>query len=140
MAEKAMTEEELRNLHTGYRLELSEHVESCLRQLVEHFPGFDISTVVSEVGWGAKIARDDYDAGGSTGPGRPRNLFSRLELIVKPFNPSHIVELVAKGTIRNKEVFHRTHFQMLGRVDVDSFRELIDLWVLEYAETFAAQQ
>ena len=41
--------------------------------------------------------------------------------------------------IHNKEVFNRTHFQFLAEADLDSFRELIDLWVLEYAEQFAAK-
>ena len=30
-------------------------------------------------------------------------------------------------------------FQMLAEADMDSFCELIDLWVLEYAEQFAAK-
>ena len=57
---------------------------------------------------------------------------------VRPFSSSHVLELVAKGTVRNKEVFNRTHFQMIDDADVESFVELIDVWVLEFAELYAA--
>lgn len=60
-------------------------------------------------------------------------------MLVTPLGSAAIVELVAKGTIRNKEVFNRKHFQQLSRVDLDSFKELVDLWVLEYAEQFSAR-
>ncbi len=44
-----------------------------------------------------------------------------------------MLELVAKGTIHNKEIYNRKRYQMLTHVDIASFRELIDRWVLEYA-------
>lgn len=136
-AEQAMSEEDMRNLHSRCRLELSEHIESCLRKLADHFLGFRFETVIGEDGWGAKVSRDDIVGGRG---GQPRNLYSRLEMVIRPFTSSHIVELVAKGTIRNKEVLTRTHFQFLSQVDVDSFREMIDLWILEYAEKYAARE
>lgn len=134
-AEQAVSEEELRDLHTRCRIELSDRIESCLRKLADHFPGFRFQTLVSEDGWGARVSRDDV----SFRTGRsPQNLYSRLEMVIRPFSRTHIVELAAKGTIRNKEVFTRTHFQFLSEVDLDSFRELIDLWVLEYAEAYSS--
>lgn len=135
LAEQAMTEEELRNLHSSCRLELSDHIEECLRKLADHFPGFRFQSVVGEEGWGAKISRDDF--GGRRGGAD--NFYSRFEMLVRPFSTTHIVELAAKATVQNKEVFNRTHFQFLNQVDLDSFRELIDLWALEYAEQFAAR-
>jgi hypothetical protein len=48
-----------------------------------------------------------------------------------------VLELAAKGTIRNKEVYNRTQYQRLTEVDVTSFVELVDLWVLEFAELYA---
>ena len=51
----------------------------------------------------------------------------------------HVLDLTAKGTIRNKEVFNRSFFEKLADVDLDKFRELIDVWVLEYAELYAAK-
>jgi hypothetical protein len=135
-AEAAMTEEELKSLHAKYRLELSEYIESCLRKLADHFPGFRFSTIVGEDGWGAKVSRDDI---GVT-PGRQReNYYSRLEMLIRPYSSAHIVELTAKGTIRNKEVITRTNYQFLSQVDAESFTELIDLWILEYAELYAAR-
>jgi hypothetical protein len=59
-------------------------------------------------------------------------------MLVSPLGTAPIIELVAKGTIRNKEVFHRRNYQQLTEADLDSFRELIDIWVLEYAELYAA--
>lgn len=135
-AERAMTEDEFKNLHSKARLELSEHIEACLRKLPEVFPGFDFVTVMESDGWGAKISRDDVAP--SAGKGLTR-LYSRLEMVIRPYSPSHIVELVARGAIRNKEVLSRSHFQMLAQIDLESFSELIDQWVLEYAEKFSAR-
>ncbi len=58
---------------------------------------------------------------------------------MRPFSASHIIEVVGKGSIRNKELFHRTNFQFLNQVDLQSLRNMIDLWVLEYAETYASR-
>ena len=134
-AQRALTEEECRRLHTRYRLEVSEHIERCLQQLPQHFPGFRYESIVGERGWGAGISRDDLSVAG----GRRVNNFSRLELYVRPYSNLHVLELAAKGTIRNKEVFSRNHYQLLADVDTTSFQELIDLWVLEYAELYAAK-
>jgi hypothetical protein len=103
--------------------------------LSEHFPGFQYKSIVGEDGWGARISRDDFH--GNSGPSR--NVYSRLEMTVRPFSGAHILELAAKATIRNKEVFNRTQFQFLAQADLDSFRELVDLWVLEYAEQYATR-
>lgn len=135
-AEAALGEEELRRLHSQYRLELSEHIDQCVRQLPRHFPGFRHETLVGTGGWGAAISRDDLAFEG----GKRQNVFSRLELVVRPFAASRVLELVAKGTIRNKEVFHRSQYQMLGHVDIASFRDLVDRWILEYAELYAAKR
>jgi hypothetical protein len=134
-AERAMTEDDLRSLHTSCRLELSDHIENCLRQLADRFPGFQFETIVGEEGWGAKITRDDIARNSGRGF---QTLYSRLLLVVAPFSDSHIVALNARGTIRNKETVTRNHFQYLSQLDIDSFRELIDLWILEYAEQYAA--
>jgi hypothetical protein len=134
-AERAMGEEELKRLHSQYRLELSEHIEQCMRQLPQHFPGFRYETLVGARGWGAAISRDDL----SLSDGRRANLFSRLEVGVRPLSPSRVLELAAKGTIRNKEIYNRSQYQMLDAVDIASFRELVDRWVLEYAELYAAK-
>jgi hypothetical protein len=106
-----------------------------LRKLADHFPGFRYESVLSEAGWGAKISRDDL----AFSTDRRESRYSRLELLIRPLGPAQIVELAAKGTVRNKEVFNRTHYQQLSEVDVDSFSEMIDLWVLEYAEQYAAR-
>jgi hypothetical protein len=91
--------------------------------------------VVGASGWGAAIARDDL----TLSAGKRANHFSRLELAVRPFSASHVLELAAKGTIRNKEVYNRSQYQLLSHVDMASFRELADRWVLEYAELYAAK-
>ena len=134
-AEQAMGEEELKRLHTQYRLELSEHIETCVRQLPQHLPGFRYETIVGANGWGAGVSRDDL----SLADGRRENHFSRLEVVVRPFSTSHVLELAAKGTIRNKEIFNRSQFQMLAHADLASFRDLVDRWILEYAELYAAK-
>jgi hypothetical protein len=135
-AEEAMSAQELRRLHTQYRLELSEHIEQCLEKLSRHFPGFRFETVVSDRGWGAAVSRDDLDVRAGR---RRTNYFSRLEMLIRPVSEVYVLDLAAKGTIRNKEIFNRNHYQRLADVDVTSFTELIDLWVLEYAELYAAK-
>ena len=135
-AEAKFSEQELRRLHGEYRLELCEHIEQCLKTLPDHFPGFRFENVVNERGWGAAVNRDDLDVDA----GRRVNLFSRLEMVIRPVSEYFVLELVVKGTIRNKEVFNRTHYQRLSETDLTSFTELIDLWVLEYAELYATQR
>ncbi|HTQ40515.1 MAG TPA: hypothetical protein VMJ32_15930 [Pirellulales bacterium] len=136
-AAQALSEEQFKRLHSQYRLQLSEHVELCLRRLPQHFPGFEYENVVSDRGWGAAVNRDDADFT----PGQQRsNVFSRLEMTVRPYSSAHVLELTAHGTIRNKEVYNRTHFQLLIEVHLERFMEMIDLWVLEYAELYAARQ
>lgn len=132
-AEKMLSEEELKRLYSEYRLQLSEHIDTCLNKLANHFPGFRFESLVGEKGWGAEIRRDDLDLKG----GERSNLFSRLLMAISPLTDYHVLELVAKGTVRNKEIYNRTHFRPLAEADADSFAEMIDLWVLEYAEQFA---
>ena len=134
-AEQAVSEDDLRTLHSKCRLDLSEHIEACLKALADRFPGFRFQTVVEEAGWGARINRDDFISGVGQ---RGDNRYSRFEMLISPFSTTHIIELVAKGAIRNKEVISRSNYQFLAEADLDSFIELIDLWVLEYAEKYAS--
>lgn len=133
---EALSEEELKRLHSQYRLELSEHIEACLSKLPQHFPGFQYTTVVGDRGWGGQVSRDDFAR--SPGGGR-ESAFSRLEVVIRPFSSARVLEVNAKGTIRNKEVFNRTRYQRLDEAETASFKEMIDLWVLEYAEMYAAR-
>lgn len=132
-AEQAMNEEELQNLHSKLRFELSEHIEDCLKKLVDHFPGFNYSTLAG----GATISRDDVDINQRR---RSRNLYSRLEMVITPYSSAHILEMTSKGSIRNKETQNRNHYQFLSESDVDGFREVIDMWIVEFAEQFAATE
>lgn len=135
-AERALNEQELRRLHTQYRLELSEHIEQCLRRLTQHLLGFRFETVASERGWGAAVNRDDM---GISDRGTRTNFFSRMEMTIRPQSEFNVLELSAKATVRNREIFNRTHFERLGEVDLHNFTETIDRWVLEFAEIYAAK-
>jgi hypothetical protein len=129
--------EEMRTLHAQYRLELTDHLEICLRQLVDHLPGFKYQSIVSDEGWGGRLTRDDLHLV----PGRqPESRYSRLEVLISPFGSAGILELVVKGTVRNREVLNRKHYQKLDEFDAESFRELIDLRVLEFAELYSGTQ
>lgn len=132
---KAMTEEEFKRIHTQQRLELSEYIETCLKRLPGHFPGFQYETLFGDRGWGGACSRDDL----RMTKGTRSNDYSRLEVAVRPYSQqSHVVELVAKGTVRNKEAFNRNYYEKLGESDIIRFRELVDAWILEFAEMFAA--
>jgi hypothetical protein len=133
-AAKAISEEECRRLHSNYRAVLNDHIESCLKQLGENFPGFHFEAVVSDKGWGAAVRRDDFGMSG----GRRENYFSRLEILVSPHNQYHVLDVTAKGAVRNKENFSRNHYQLLKDADIDAFRNAIEQWTLDYAEQYAA--
>jgi hypothetical protein len=133
-AAKALSEAECQRLHRDYRAELFDHIERCLKQLAENFPGFAYEDVANDRGWGGAVRRDDLAIVG----GRRDNLFSRLEIVVSPHNQYHVLDVTAKGAVRNKENFTRNHYQLLKDADVDAFRNLIEQWVLDYAEQYAA--
>jgi hypothetical protein len=133
-AAKALSEEECKRRHSQYRLALTEHIEKCLSEMVDNFPGFRLETIVDESGWGAAVSRDDIRMEG----GRRGTFFSRLQLVVGPYNSYHVLDISAKGTVRNKEVLSRTHYQQLADVDLQNFRELLEQWVLDYAELYSA--
>ena len=132
---QSLGEEELKRLHTKYRIELAEHIERCVEKLIDHFPGFQYETIYGDRGWGAAVKRDDVRA---TGDGRSSH-YSRLELTIRPYSVLHVLDLNAKGTIRDREVFTRKHFERLTEADPDTYQELIDVWVLEFAEIYAAK-
>jgi hypothetical protein len=134
-SEQTLSERELKRLHTRYQMELSDHIEQCLKTLPDHLPGFQFASVVDDRGWGATVSRDDLQLG----PDRRRDkMFSRMELIVRPFADVHILNLVGKATIRNKEVFNRSYYEVLADADLAAFQQTIDRWVIEFAERYAA--
>ncbi len=133
---KQLDEAELKRLHSKIRLELSERIETCIKRLVDHFPGFEMETIFGERGWGAACYRDDIRLTRGWG----KRIFSRLEIVVRPLSQYHLVDVAAKGTVFNKELFERKHYEPIQDTDTQVFTELIDRWVLEYAELFAANQ
>lgn len=133
-AAQALSEEECRRLHSNLRLTLCDTIESCLHELAENSPGFEVETVVDSAGWGSTAKRDDVGLAGR----RSDNFFSRLQIVVGPYNKYHVLDVTAKGTVRNKEAFSRNHYQKLDDVDLEQFQHLIESWVIEYAEAFAA--
>ena len=135
-AAKTVSEEELRRLHSQYRLELSEHIDRCVRALPQHLPGFQVETIYGERGWGAACRRDDVRL---LGRGQRENYYSRLEITVRPYSPLRILELSAKGTVHNKELLSRQYYEPVSDADPAKFLELIDAWVLEFAEVYSAR-
>ena len=132
--EHALSEDEFKRRHTKYRLQMSDYIETCSQEFLKHFPGFKYEIVYGERGWGAACSRDQL----RIKSGRRDNDYSRLELTVRPYSHLHIVEVAAKGTICNKEVFRRNYDEKIEEVDPEKFIELIDIWALEYAELYIA--
>lgn len=130
---KRLSEEELKRLHSKYRLQVSDHIEHCIKRIPEHFPGFQIETIFGEKGWGAACFRDDVNASQK----RRTNLYSRLEVTVRPLNKYNVLDLAAKGTIHNREVFERSFFEDIDQASPEQFFELVDTWILEFAELYA---
>ncbi|GIW93344.1 MAG: hypothetical protein KatS3mg110_1385 [Pirellulaceae bacterium] len=135
--QKQWTEEELRRRHTEMRLELSEHIEQALEKFAHQVPGFLYEPVFGERGWGAACYRDDLRLAPHA-KGRGENLYSRLEITVAPFSAYHVVDLRAKGTVRNRELLERRYHMPIENASADQFQKRIDTWILEYAELYAA--
>lgn len=134
-ARRAMTEQELRSRHSELRLQLTEYIEQCLRKLQEHFPGFQFENVISDRGWGAALSRDEPDR--RSQPTQRR--YSRIELVVRPVSEYFVLDLVGKATVRDKELFNRSFYQPLAEADLQSFKDVVDRWILEFAEAYAAR-
>ncbi len=135
-AARTMSEDELKTLHSRYRLQLSEHIEACIRGLPQHFPGFEVETIYGERGWGAACRRDDLRLYSHT---QRKSYYSRLEVTVRPYNSYDVLDVTAKGTIQNKELFDRQHYKPLADADIAEFIQQIDTWVLEFAELYATK-
>ena len=97
---QALSEEELKRLHSSYRLQISEHIEKCIRQLPNYFPGFRLETLYGERGWGVACSRDDLRVSGDK---RRANDYSRLEMTVRPASSLHILELAANSRTCSEE-------------------------------------
>lgn len=133
--QKELSEEELRRLHTSYRLSLSEQIESAIHRVGDHFPGFQQESLFGEVGWGSACYRDDL----RIESGRRVNQYSRLEMVIRPYSDLRVLDLKGKGTVMNRELFNRSFYLPVAEVDVEEFEQLIDTWAIEYAEMYAAK-
>ena len=133
---KRLTDDELRSMHTTLRLRLSERIERAVHRVADHFPGFREESIFGEAGWGHACYRDDLNIVA----GRRNNLYSRLEMVIRPFNDSRVVDLKGKATVANREIFNRGFFQPIAEADGEEFDSLIDTWAIEYAEQYAARQ
>ncbi len=133
--QKELSEEELRRMHTSYRLSLSERIEGAIHRVADHFPGFQQESLFGEVGWGSACFRDDL----RIEAGRRTNQYSRLEMVIRPYSDLSVLDLKGKGTVMNRELFNRSFYVPVAEVDIEEFEQLIDSWAIEYAEVYAAK-
>ncbi|MGI9472528.1 MAG: hypothetical protein ACR2NZ_13385 [Rubripirellula sp.] len=133
--EKELSADELRRLHTSYRLSLSDRIESAVNRVADHFPGFQNESLFGEVGWGSACFRDDLRIVG----GRRSNQYSRLEMVIRPHSDLNVLDLKGKGTVMNRELFNRSFYVPVAEVEVEEFDQLIDSWAIEYAEVYATK-
>ena len=129
-----MNAEDLKRRHTEFRLAISERIEQTLQSLVHQLPGFEYENIYGDRGWGGAVSRDEL----SIRSGKRENLYSRLEITVKPYTELSIVNLNARGTIKNREMFTRRHHEPVGEADMHEFLEMVDRWVLEFAQLYSA--
>ena len=97
---RALGEDELRKLHADYRIKFSDHIEQCLQQLADHFPGFECRTVVGEEGWGAEISRDDLGLGGKNQPKTYYSRFYSKLLLVINFATAKVLGITIPPSLR----------------------------------------
>lgn len=133
--QQQLSKEELKRLHTSYRLTLSEQIESAVHGVADHFPGFQQESLFGEVGWGSACFRDDL----RIEAGRRTNQYSRLEMVIRPYSDLHVLDLKGKGAVMNREIFNRSYYVPVAEVDIDEFTNLINAWSIEYAELYAAK-
>ena len=123
----------LRALHERYEAGIRDRIGDCLRDLIEEFPGFDLQDVYHDKGRGYAILRDDSLKRG----GASDRYYSRLEIYVHHFKEHGFLEVTAKGSIRNREKFHRTEDDRLEDLDAELFSKFIERLVLQYARDYA---
>ena len=133
--QQEMSAEELRRMHTSYRLSLSEHIEKAVHRVADHFPGFRTESLFGENGWGGACYRDDL----RIEAGKRSNQYSRLEMMIRPYSDLNVLELKGKGTVMNRELFNRNHFVTIAEVNEADFLRIIDAWAIEYAEVYATK-
>lgn len=133
---KRQEAEELKRLHTKYRLELSEHIEHAIKKLIDMFPGFRYQSVFSDAGWGSACLRDDL----IIEKGTRSNKYSRLEIVVRAVNEFSVLDLQAKGTIADRELMTRSLYHPIAQVDMAKFRKAVDDWIVAYAELYAMKR
>jgi len=134
-ARQAMSDQDYARLHQRFRTALADRIESNLRAVADQFPGFQFETIIDDRGWGAGLRRDDLLLESDR---RRNNYYSRLELVVRPFSSYHVLDLAGKATIRNKELFNRSHYRPLAEASEEAFAELVDAWSIEFAEVYAS--
>lgn len=133
--QRMLSEEELKNRHNKFRLELSDYIEEGLKKLIQHFPGFQYETIYGEQGWGGALYREDLARGPS---GKAGAFFSRVQITVRPLNEFNVVNIAGKGMIKDKEIFTWNHFKDISETTEEDFKAKIDSWIIQYAEQFAA--
>lgn len=133
---KRQEAEELKRLHTKYRLELTEHIEHAIKKLIDMFPGFRYQGVFGGSGWGSACVRDDL----VIERGNRSNKYSRLEIVVRPVNEFNVLDLQAKGTIADRELMTRSLYHLVSQADMEKFRKAVDDWVIAYAELYAMKR
>lgn len=131
-----LSTEELRRRHTSFRLAISERIEETLTSLSNQIPGFEYENIYGEKGWGGAVSRDELNIVA----GRRNNIYSRLEMTVKPLTELGIVNLSAKGTVKNKEMFARKHHRSIEEAELNEYLQQVDRWVLEFAQLYAAAE
>ena len=80
--------------------------------------------------------RQDIDRGPD---GRAGSFFTRVEITVRPQNEFNVVNIAGKGTIRDKEIFSWNYFEEIEHAKQETFETMLDKWILQFAETFAAR-
>ena len=133
-AKQQLNAEDLKRRHTEFRLGISERIEKTLQSLINQLPGFEYENIYGDRGCGGAVLRDEL----SIAHGKRTNVYSRLEVTVKPFIELGIVNMNAKGTIKNKEMFTRRHHDPVQEADMDQFLTMVDRWVLEFAQLYTA--
>ena len=60
--------------------------------------------------------------------------------MVRPINELNVVNIAGKGTVANKEIYAWNQFEDISDAKLESFQQIIDSWIVMYAEKFASRQ
>ena len=126
-----MTKKELQRLHSQARLELASTSSAACGSWPTAFPAFASRRSWIRAAGARRISRDDLRLRRGTAA---TSCFSRLEMLITPITPRRCWNWPPKARSATARSSAARNISVSPSPHMPVFANLIDLWVLEYAE------